>query len=253
MTDLAVSTQVDLSPRTLDEALRFADILSKSTIVPKDFVNNPGNIFVAIQWGSELGLKPMQAMQNIAVINGRPSLWGDACLALVRNSPLCEYVIETDDGHAATCRAKRKGQDEHVSIFSIDDAKTAGLSGKAGPWVQYPKRMRQMRARAFALRDVFTDVLKGMPIAEEVQDYDERVINPETDKREKQPAEQKALPLMDEEKFKLNFVTYEKGIKSGRKTSDDVIKALVTKYTLSDDQINAIKSIPAPIEGELAE
>lgn len=160
----------DLSPRSFDEALRLSDYLAGSTLVPKDFKGNPGNCLIAIQWGMEVGLKPMQALQNIAVINGRPSLWGDAVIALVRASPLCEYITETDDGNTATCRVKRRGQPEEVRTFSMDDAKAAGLSGKDGPWRQYPKRMRQMRARAFACRDVFPDVLKGMPVAEEVMD-----------------------------------------------------------------------------------
>lgn len=161
----------DLSPKTLDEALRFADMLSKSNIVPKDFIGNPGNILVAVQWGMEIGLKPMQSMQNIAVINGRPSLWGDAVLALVMASPVCESVKEEFIDGIAYCRAKRRGSDEVVRSFSMEDAQKAGLASKAGPWTQYPKRMQQMRARSFALRDAFPDVLKGMPIAEEVMDY----------------------------------------------------------------------------------
>jgi hypothetical protein len=168
---LQPAQQFDLSPKSLDEALRFADILSKSTIVPKDFMDKPGNVLVAIQWGMELGLKPMQAMQNIAVINGRPSLWGDAVLALVRSSPVCEYVDEVYENGVAICRAKRRGSAEQVRTFSMDDAATAGLKGKQGPWTQYPKRMQQMRARSFALRDTFPDVLKGMPIAEEIMDH----------------------------------------------------------------------------------
>lgn len=162
----------DLSPKSLDEALRMAELMSKSDIVPKQFIDKPGNILVAIQWGMELGLKPMQAMQNIAVINGRPSLWGDAMLALVLSSPICEYVVEDYDPaiQTAICRAKRRGAPEQVRTFSIEDARAANLLNKDGPWKQYQKRMQQMRARAFALRDVFPDVLKGMPIAEEIMD-----------------------------------------------------------------------------------
>jgi len=169
----------DLSPRSLDEALKVADCLSKSTIVPKDYQNNPGNILVAIQWGMEIGLKPMQAMQNIAVINGRPSVWGDALLAIVRASPLCEYVREDVSDSGAICYVKRRGEPEVSREFTVEDAKKAGLWSKSGPWAQYPKRMMQMRARAFALRDVFTDVLKGMAVAEEEQDrLAERDITP---------------------------------------------------------------------------
>ena len=170
-----ISTQAkpavfDLSPQTFEQALTFSQYLADSDMVPKDFKGKPGNCLVAIQWGMEIGLKPMQALQNIAVINGRPSLWGDAVIALARNSPACEYIVEEDDGHTAMCKVKRRGEAEQVRTFSMDDAKRAGLAGKTGPWTQYPKRMRQMRARAFAIRDVFPDALKGLPVAEEVMD-----------------------------------------------------------------------------------
>ena len=163
-------TTLDLSPQTFEQALTFSKYLADSDLVPKDFKGKPANCLIAMQWGAELGLKPLQSLQNLAVINGRPALWGDAVIALVRSSPACEYVTEDDDGHTAYCRVKRKGAPEQVRTFSIDDARAAGLSGKQGPWTQYPKRMRQMRARAFALRDVFPDVLRGLPVAEEVMD-----------------------------------------------------------------------------------
>lgn len=175
-----VPAQFDLSPRSLDEAMKFADMLANSSIVPKDFMGKPGNVLVAMQWGMELGLKPMQAMQNIAVINGRPSIWGDALLALVLASPVCEYIEEWEDNGTAYCKVKRRGKPEDIQTFSEEDAKKAGLIGKQGPWAQYPKRMKKMRARSFALRDNFADVLKGMPIAEEIMDVEhvERDITP---------------------------------------------------------------------------
>lgn len=162
----------DLTPRNLDEALRFAELLSKSDIVPKDYQGKPGNVLVAIQWGAEVGLSPLQAMQNIAVINGRPSLWGDALLGLVRGSGLLEFIQEeiSEDGQEAVCVVKRRGEQSVQRVFTMEDAKRAGLAGKSGPWQQYPRRMLQMRARAWALRDVFPDVLKGLQVAEEAQD-----------------------------------------------------------------------------------
>lgn len=168
--EIATAKQFDLSPQSFDQALTLSQYLADSDMVPKDFKGKPGNCLVAMQWGMELGLKPLQAMQNLAVINGRPSLWGDAVIALVRSSPACEYVIETQTDEVATCRVKRRGEPEQERTFSKLDAKLAGLLGKQGPWSQYPKRMMQMRARAFAMRDVFPDVLRGLPVAEEVMD-----------------------------------------------------------------------------------
>lgn len=168
---LSPATQYDLSPRTLQEAMHFSEVLADSSIVPKDFMGKPGNVLVAIQWGMELGLKPMQAMQNIAVINGRPSLWGDAVLALVLASPLCEYIQEWEEDGVAYCKVKRRGKPEDIQRFGDEEAKKAGLLGKSGPWSQYPQRMKKMRARSFAIRDNFADILKGIPIAEEIGDY----------------------------------------------------------------------------------
>jgi hypothetical protein len=168
----------DFSPKSLTEAMELAKMMATSTIVPKDYIDKPGNVLVAIQMGAEVGLKPMQAMQNIAVINGRPSLWGDAVLAIVRSATdatgakILEGIDEVYDESTktATCTVKRRGSPPVARTFSMADAVKADLSNKP-IWKQYPQRMLQMRARSWALRDVFTDVMRGMPIAEEVMDY----------------------------------------------------------------------------------
>jgi hypothetical protein len=166
------------APQTMTEAIDFSNMLSKSTMVPKAYQNKPEDVLVAVQWGYELGLAPLQALQNIATINGKPSVYGDAAMALVQNSPVCEDVKEYFEGEGtsnpiAVCVAKRKNRTEVISKYSVEDAKRAGLWNKQGPWTQYPKRMLQMRARGFALRDAFPDVLKGLITVEEAQDYPE--------------------------------------------------------------------------------
>lgn len=158
------------APANVGEAIEVAKMIAASGMVPKQFDGNPGAVLVAIQMGAELGLQPMQSIQNIAVINGRPSIWGDAMLGLVVANSECEGVDEWLDGHEAHCRVKRKGRSMVERTFSVDDAKTAGLWGKAGPWTQYPKRMLQMRARGFALRDAFPDLLRGIHSTEEARD-----------------------------------------------------------------------------------
>jgi len=250
MSDLAIKPTFSLAPQNIEEALKFADYLSKSTIVPKDFANNPGNILVAIQWGMELGLQPMQAMQNIAVINGRPALWGDAVIALVRSSPLCEYIYESDDGETATCRVKRRNEEEQFRTFSMAEAKAAGLAGKQGPWSQYPKRMRQMRARAFAMRDVFPDVLRGMPVAEELQDTPpERELNQAHVRKADEP---KQLPAYPDSKLEENADKWRSMIGAGRTSPEHLLANLTSKYTVTPEQIERIHAL-APIEGDQAD
>jgi hypothetical protein len=165
-----------LALASFDDAFRFAKMVAASDFAPKDFKGKPESCLLAIQHGSEVGLSPMQSLQSIAVINGRPTIWGDAALALVQASPVCEYVREYTEGDGdnltAVCEVKRRGYPApHVSKFSVADAKKAQLWGKSGPWSAYSNRMLALRARGFALRNAFADALRGLITAEEAQDY----------------------------------------------------------------------------------
>lgn len=160
---------------SLEDAFRFANAVAISGFAPRG-MEKPEAILVAIQLGAELGLTPMAALQNIAVINGRPAIYGDAALALVRSSGLLETFREEEigevgkDTHGYKVTAKRKGFYEAFETFTVADAKLAKLWGKSGPWSDYPKRMLKFRARGFMLRDLFGDVLKGLRTMEEARD-----------------------------------------------------------------------------------
>lgn len=178
MTQLQVTNRQGFAPATITEAMEFSKMLADSAMVPRQYQGKPQDIMVCVQWGQEIGLAPMQALQNIAVINGKPSVYGDAMMALVQSSPQCEGIEESIEGEGtvnptAVCIAHRKGRKPVTVRFSVEDAKRAGLWGKQGPWQAYPKRMLQMRARGFALRDQFADVLKGLMTIEEAWDSEE--------------------------------------------------------------------------------
>jgi hypothetical protein len=164
--------------RSIEELYRFAKFVAASPFAPRGF-QSPEAIVVAIQYGYELGLTPMQSLQNVAVINGKPSIYGDAMLAVVRASGLLEYITERFEGagelRRAVCIVKRLGAPyERRTEFGLLDARRAGLWAKPGPWQQYPDRMMMFRARGFALRDEFGDVLKGLVSVEEAADYPPR-------------------------------------------------------------------------------
>lgn len=177
MNTIAKAGGYSLAPSTMDEAMRFAKMLSESTMVPKEYHGKPANVLIAIQWGYEVGLGPLQAIQNIAVINGRPAIWGDAALALVRGHPACAAITEGVEGggdaRVGFCEVTRRGEVTQRRTFSVADAKKAGLWGKPGPWQNYPDRMLQLRARGFAIRDVFPDALRGVVTREEAEDTPE--------------------------------------------------------------------------------
>lgn len=161
---------------SLADYLEFGKMVANTEFAPKAMRGKAADCALAAIYGSEIGVTPMAALQNIAVINGKPSVYGDLLLALCMASPLCAYVKEKVDGQGdemvATCETLRRGYDAPtVRTFSMADAKNAGLLQKDGPWKQYTARMLAMRARGFALRDAFPDVLRGVISAEEAQDY----------------------------------------------------------------------------------
>lgn len=160
-------------PQSVEEVFRLATAIAKSGLAPST-MRTPEALTVAILHGAEIGLPPMMAVQKIAVVNGRPALWGDAvpALLLAKGFRIDETVSGDDDDRAATCVVTRPDGAKITRRFSVGDAKLAGLWGKAGPWKQYPDRMLQMRARGYAARDGAADVLAGLYIAEEIQDID---------------------------------------------------------------------------------
>lgn len=241
-----VATQQDtfsLAPRNMAEAMEFAKVIASSDMVPKHYINKPGNVLVAVQMGAELGLKPMQALQGIAVVNGNPTIWGDAMWALILSHP--EYEDSTQDMTDTKCTVmlKRKNKSAVVSTFTMDDAKKAGLAGKQGPWQTAPKRMLQMRARAFACRDLFADALRGIKSTEEVRDYEEL---PERDMgvAEVMPKAniKPELEFCTDEKFASNAVAWRDVVESGRKSVENMIIFLESKVRLTDEQKKRIQS-----------
>lgn len=170
----------------MQSCYKLCEMLSRSPFTPKALQGRPEFVFLAIKYGEGLGLDPFQALQGITVINGKPCLFGDSLLALcLPHGDIQESFDEQKQMAVCTCR--RQGKSPVVRTFSMEEAFQAGLvsfdkNGHAlgrskegwtpnAPWGAYPKRMLQMRARGFALRDAFPDVLRGVISAEEASDY----------------------------------------------------------------------------------
>lgn len=208
-------------PQDFDGAWRVAQLAVRGGLAVRG-LETPEKCMVAIMHGMEVGLTPMASIQSIAVINGRPTIYGDGAIGLVRGSGICEWIKESyvgtfpNDDFKAVCRVKRKGDPEVIEgEFSIADAKQAGLwdtrtkvrrfkrggnesyeIANDSPWFKYPKRMLRHRAR-WALRDGFADVLKGLHLREEIEDM---VREEPIEHEPEQPARRVAPPPPEETK-----------------------------------------------------
>jgi hypothetical protein len=164
-----------LVPTSMEQAIKMAQLIAESDLAPVNFKGKPGNVLIAVQMGAEIGISPMQAIQNIAIINGKPSIYGDMGKALLLSKG-CRIeerdMREVQKLGEACCQVTRPdGAPPIVRTFSIDNAKDAGLWKKAGPWTTTPWRMLAWRAFWYAARDGASDMLRGLNGAEEVQDY----------------------------------------------------------------------------------
>ncbi len=159
---------------TMENAFLFAKAVIASGLAPKSFQTAEG-VLIAVQMGAEIGLPPMAALQNIAVINGKPGVYGDVGIALLRAKGF--DIEQVCDGNRATCTITHPRQKAVVRSFTVEDAKKAQLWGKQGPWSQYPSRMLSWKAFWWAARDAAADVLKGVGGVEEIRDIPEEPKN----------------------------------------------------------------------------
>lgn len=183
---------------SFEDLYRFSVAVSNSGTFPD--IASPEAALVRIQAGLELGLSPIWSITNIMVENGRPSIWGDALLGLVLGHPDCIDVLETFEGEGealiAICEVQRRGRVPVIRKFSVAEAKKAGLYTRENSLhSKYGKRMLQMRARSFACRDAFADVLRGLGMIEEMRDTE---IKPARVREIRKPNEDEKIVLPDE-------------------------------------------------------
>jgi hypothetical protein len=173
-TQIAVRDSSALMPSTIGEKLEMAKLLAESGLVPQG-LNTPQKVFVALQWGHELGLSPMAAVNNVAVINGRPTLSADIMHALAISNPEyggTEWKQRTvEKAEVVIVRIRPNGvAEKYTGFFDKAMAETAGLVGK-DTYKKYPDRMYRARALSRACKEAFPDVFAGLYSEEEAVDF----------------------------------------------------------------------------------
>lgn len=169
----AIGTELDVE--------RLGDVFARSGYF-KD-ASDSAKAIVKILYGRELGMPPVASMLGIHIIEGKPTLSAQALATLVRRSGRYDYRVRQSDATAAVIDFYLGGEKIGDYSFTIEEAKTAGLTGDSRPiWKRYPKAMLFNRAMAAGVRMHCPDLLGGAPIYDpdelEVDADGEPVANP---------------------------------------------------------------------------
>lgn len=174
-----------------ETALRMADCLSKSTIVPKDYQNNPGNCMIAIEMASRINTSPMMVMQNLYIVNGRPAWSSQWIIAMINSSNRYKTELQFTFGYdekdgGLSCQAWAEDYAGHKVVgpkITMNMANAEGWTTKNGSkWKTMPQVMIQYRAASFFGRMNCPDMIMGIYSKDEVEDMVDVsfIVAPET-------------------------------------------------------------------------
>ena len=162
---------------------KLAQRLCDTDFVPDAFRSKPNAVLAAILTGREVGIGPMQALQSINVIKGKPSLAPELQRALVLRAGH-SVVFRTLTNDVCVIHGKRADNGDELTIeWTIADAQQAGLLSKGGSWDKYPRAMLAARATSELCRLLFPDVIAGCSYGSEELGADPEpstIADPET-------------------------------------------------------------------------
>jgi hypothetical protein len=138
-----------------------AQKIANTPFVPTAFRGKPEAVFAAILYGDELGLGPMQSLNSIHVIEGKPSMSPELMRALVaRAGHRLDVKLASNDKVVLWGKRADNGSEATVE-WSMKDAQQAGLAGR-GAWKTYPRAMLLARATSEICRQIFSDCIMGL-------------------------------------------------------------------------------------------
>lgn len=161
-------------------AMQMAKALSSSTIVPATFQRNDANCLIAIEQANRLKVSPLMVMQNLYVIQGRPSWSSKFLIAAINNSGKFDMELQFEetkgkDGKPFSCMAwtMKNGRRVEGMTVDMDMAKDEGwLSKNGSKWKTMPQLMLRYRAASFFSSLNCPELTMGLYTKEEMQDND---------------------------------------------------------------------------------
>ena len=143
---------------SFNTALRMAQCLASSTVVPKEYHGNVGNCMIAIEMASRINTSPMMVMQNLYIVNGRPAWSSQWIIAMINSSRRYKTELQFEFGRdkadgGLSCRAWAEDYSGHKVYgpkITMNMANDEGWTSKNGSkWKTMPDVMIQYRAASF--------------------------------------------------------------------------------------------------------
>lgn len=191
MTDLAItndSTDIEVLPpsrppvgtaigqlmehaQSMAAAKQLGDALADTDLVPKDYKGKPGNAAAAILYGAELGLNPIQSLQQIFVVHGSPAIYARTAVALLkRHGIVVQTVSSTNEAVTVRATDPRTGQVEE-STWDYARAQLAGYTSNK-KYDTDPQAMLYAKSAMEVCRKIAPDILLGIPYSREELDLE---------------------------------------------------------------------------------
>lgn len=191
--------------KVFDQIARAAAMLAKTDIVPATYKGKPENCFIAIEIANRMGVSPMMVMQNLYVVQGKPSWAGQAATAMLKNSPQYRNVRHVYTGEPKTdswgCYVQAERLDGEIvkgAEVTIGTAKAEGWYSKSGSkWQTMPELMLAYRASTWFARVHSPELLMGIQTKEEVEDVQKAPKQPAVNPFDTPPTEPEQPPVTE--------------------------------------------------------
>lgn len=201
------TTEISLyEESSFNAAMKIAQTLAKSKVVPSSLQGKADDIFAILAMGAEIGIKPMQALNSINVIQGKPCVSPQLMMAMVRGKlPSCIINIKQNvDTKSVSCVTARSKEEFDAGLYyeatwDMARAERMGLSLKDN-YLKQAKTMLTWRAVAEACRITFPDIIMGLYVPEEFQDLDGTLADKTVSRAENRNMMDEDFPIPPEEK-----------------------------------------------------
>lgn len=175
----AALTPIEIEEKSFELAQRKARVYSDSSLVPKEYQKNIGNVLIAQNMAHRMGADPLMVMQNLYIVHGKPG-WSAqfliACFNECGRFSAIKYKFVGEpgsDSHGCIAYATELSSGEIVEgpCVTIGMAKAEGWHGKAGSkWKTIPDLMMRYRAATFLVRCTAPEIGLGLQTSDEIID-----------------------------------------------------------------------------------